>query len=413
MTLCGKTELCIFDHAPAQGVVESAIFSDIHPRTMIDEKSGSIEFEISGNKTEYLDLNDTILYLRLKIRAANGGNLSDKGKVAGNNFFMNSLFSDVTCKLNDVVIEGGDCTYPYKATIADIFNFAEDTKRIQLQPAGFEEDEEKRKSWAEGSKYFEMVGALRLDFFNQPKYLIPGINVNLRFTRKSNSGFSLKTYNSSKPNVLIEQAVLYVRRVRCNPAVQLGHTIGLMSSNAIYPITQTKVITYSIPTGSMSYYKENIFSSLQLPKLVVIGFVKAKAFSGDYSNDPFYFDHFNIQMLTLLRDGQPIPYRDAYHPDFEKELYTREYVMSIIQGTEHLNTNQNNGISLSDFANGRSLFTFNLTPDFCIAGAQQPKDGNLRLDMQFGKALPEAINVIVYGLFDHEIQITRELQIIC
>ena len=30
----------------------------------------------------------------------------------------------------------------------------------------------------------------------------------------------------------------------------------------------------------MSYFKDNIFSSLRLPKFVVVGFVSAKAFNG-------------------------------------------------------------------------------------------------------------------------------------
>ena len=45
--------------------------------------------------------------------------------------------------------------------------------------------------------------------------------------------------------------------------------------------------------------------------------------------------------------------------------------------------------------------------------SQMPRDGNLRLDIKFHIALPDSINVMVYGIFDAEIQITKDNTIIC
>ena len=70
------------------------------------------------------------------------------------------------------------------------------------------------------------------------------------------------------------------------------------------------------------------------------------------------------------------------------------------------------GISLAEFSNTHKFFTFNLSPDLSFANHQIPKDDNLRLSLKFKNALPEAYNVILYGKFDSEIQITKDYVVI-
>ena len=43
-------------------------------------------------------------------------------------------------------------------------NFNDDTKRIQLLPAGVSSDENERAKWVGDSNEIELVGALSLDF---------------------------------------------------------------------------------------------------------------------------------------------------------------------------------------------------------------------------------------------------------
>ena len=175
--MSGKSELRVFDHEMPQIVIEDANFVDINPQTSLSESANTIEFYINGSETEYLDMNDTLLYLRLNVVAGDGKHLTKGSLVTPANFFMNALFSDVTLQLNDTVIEGGNQLYAYKSTFESIFGFSNAAKKIQLRPMGFNDDEVERKSWIEESKQMELIGALRLDFLNQPKYLIPGVSV--------------------------------------------------------------------------------------------------------------------------------------------------------------------------------------------------------------------------------------------
>jgi hypothetical protein len=415
---CGKSELSLFDNVPPQVVVESGLFCDIHPTSSID-KSNTIEFLINGSEADYLDLNDTLLHLQCKVTDENGDPLAT-GATPPNvylcDYFMNAMFSDVILSLNNVVVEGGNQLYSYKATLEDILNYNSSTSKVQLVTRGCNPAVADRKAEIAGSRLFEMCGSLRLDFFNQPKYLLNSVDVRIQLQR-SKTEFCIMSPNAAtvggvKPRLEINKAILYVRRVEVAPAVKLGHLIGLQDKNAIYPFQKTQLLSYSIPSGSLSYFKDNVFSGT-LPKLVIVAMTSGKAYNGAYEEEPFTFNHFNINYMALLKDGQSVPYRTVYQPDFANKLYAREFLTSIVQNLQHLNTNVNNGITRDMFAQqGYSLFTFNLTPDYCLEQVQPIKHSNIRLDMRFTKASTTPINVIVYGMFDSELQITKDRQCI-
>jgi len=411
--MSGKSELLLFDSATPQVVIENGYFVDVPPIHSIADSATTITFFIHGSEQDYLDLNDTFIYVKYKVVTATKAALPADSPLIPVNHTLNALFSDITLQLNDTIIEGGSQLYPYKATIENIFGFNEDTKRIQLSCAGYDSDASNRKLWIKQSKVNELVGALRLDFFNQPRYLLPNVDIRLSLT-KSKPKFALCGGGSTNPNLIIEEAKLYVRRVRVNDSVMQAHEQSLDIHNAIYPYTRGQVLSYSIPIGSLSHFRENLFNSSLLPKFVVVGFVKSSAFNGDnLSEEPFHFKHFGVSTVALYRDGLALPYRDSYSPDFENDLYKADYLKSILHNTQHLNSNLNNGIELEDFALNHSLFTFNLSPDFDMTQCQMAQDGNLRLEVKFSKALSQAINVIVYGTFDTQIEISKDRRVIC
>ena len=70
--MSGKTELRFFDEQLPQVVVHNAAFIDISPSNAIAQNSQSIEFLIRASETEYLDLNDSFLYILYNVKAADG-----------------------------------------------------------------------------------------------------------------------------------------------------------------------------------------------------------------------------------------------------------------------------------------------------------------------------------------------------
>ena len=136
-----KSELSLFDARPMQMVMDRAHWVDVHPLNNVKNSDGPIQFNISGSPDEYIDLNDTLLYLRCKLVKADGTNVHAATDVIGPvNNVLHSLFSDVQLKLGDKVIEGGVSMYPYRAYLNNLLLFSQASKNDQLTMSGFNKD---------------------------------------------------------------------------------------------------------------------------------------------------------------------------------------------------------------------------------------------------------------------------------
>jgi hypothetical protein len=403
---CAKTELCIFDGPSPQVVVDSSCFEEIFPvNSITGSKDTDIQFNILASNTDYLDLNDTLLYVQVKVEI-DGKNMEPGADVTPTNYMFHTLFEDVILTLNNEKIEGGNKHYTHKALFDTILNLNADTKNTNLDSIGYNKDDSVRSKWISESKKFAMCGALQLDFFDQPKYLIPGVNVLLRLMRNKNSLSLIST--KSKPKLYFTDARLYVRRVKVEPSVLMGHQIGLNTQNAIYPIRKTSFVRTTLPSGISNYYKEQIFPDSRLPKFIVVAFQSSSQYSGAYTESVATFKNMDVRSLSLMRSTD---FRETYNQDFSNN-YVTTYAQSIIRNMGFLDKNLNNGITLEDFKNLYPFFTFVLAPDFDIHQTQVPKQGNLRLDIKFNSPLTEPGELLIYGVFDGEIQINKSRMVI-
>ena len=100
---CTKSELDLFSIPPTQSSIEHVIWIEYHPLTSVRD-GGPIEFEISGSGEDYIDFANSVLYVKAKITANNGGNLAADAEVGPVNLFLHSLFSQVDISLNGTLI---------------------------------------------------------------------------------------------------------------------------------------------------------------------------------------------------------------------------------------------------------------------------------------------------------------------
>ena len=125
---CLKSELSLFDPPLTQVTMERAHWVDMYPIASLDG-NGPIEFSFLGTQDEYLDLNDTILYVKLKVTKNDGSALPAVATAILANLTLSALFSDVTLTMNDTVVEGGNFLYPYKAMMTSLLQFDEGMKK--------------------------------------------------------------------------------------------------------------------------------------------------------------------------------------------------------------------------------------------------------------------------------------------
>ena len=102
----------------------------------------------------------------------------------------------------------------------------------------------------------------------------------------------------------------------------------------------------------------------------------------------------------------------ALQPDFGHGLSVREF-HSITAGIGKFNADEGNGVTRSDYPRGYTLYAFNLTPDLSDGDyLTLQKQGSLRIEIHFGTALAESVDVFTYAEFDNVIQVDKHRNVV-
>ncbi|PIK55304.1 hypothetical protein BSL78_07776 [Apostichopus japonicus] len=429
---CTKSELDLFLVPPTQTSIEKGQWVEYHPIANLTD-NGPIEFYVSGSSEEYIDLAQTQLYVKAKITLSDGNDLPEEAKVGPVNLFLQSLFSQIDVSLNERLITPSTPTYPYRALLETLLSYGSEAKESQLTSSLFYKDTagymneadpkaesssanlglKKRTTFTTQSKTVDMIGPIHSDIFFQEKYLLNGVNMKLKLIRSKDQFCLMSADNGKQYKVVIKDASLFVRKVKLNPSVALGHARALEKATAKYPIQRVVTKMFSIPTGNMSFIQDHIFLG-QLPKKVIVGCVRNTAFNGSYTLNPFNFEHFGLDFLALYMDGEQVPYKPL-KPNYSADggaNYIRAY-HTLFSGTDKAQHDAGNAISRDDYLNGYTLYAFDLTPDLSSGGHfNLVKQGNLRMELHFAQPLDTTVNVFVYAELDNIVEIDKARNVV-
>ena len=420
MAIVANSELDLFASPPIQTSVDHSVMKDHYPVSGMIH-SGPIDFNIVSSADEYLDLSDS--YLHVTAHVSDSG---VKGKAATDTFapanlFIHSLFSQIDVSINGKLVSSSTNTYAYRAYIESLLSYGRAYKKSYLTNSLWYKDVAghfdeltvdtnkgafKRHEFLINNKKVDMMGFLHTDFFRQERLLPPGCDIKIRLVRASEQ-FSLM---STKPGykTVIDNAILYVKKVKLNPAVTLAHANVLKKNNMLFPIQRVGCKVFSIPAGSLSSYREAIISG-QLPTKIVIGLVKNAAYNGSHNMNPFNFEHFNLNHLSLHVDGRPdtIP---SFSPDYSNNLYARSF-HSLFDVTGNVNCNDDIDLERSDYPGGNCLYAFRLAHQ-ADGVFDLMHNGSIRVDLKFSQALDTTVNVIVYAEYENVVQMDQARNLI-
>ncbi|GFX52936.1 uncharacterized protein F54H12.2 [Trichonephila clavipes] len=147
-------------------------------------------------------------------------------------------------------------------------------------------------------------------------------------------------------------------------------------------------------------------------KKLFVGCVDNEAFHGAFSKSPYEFRHFNLNVIGVYVDGQPVPH-NPLELDFSKDQYIRAY-QTLFVGTDRMGQDRGIFISRKEYKDSNTLFGFNLSPDLCSSGEHLSliKHSNLRLELKFSKSLEQTVCVIVFAEFENLIEINKSRNIL-
>ena len=463
---CEKSEIDLFSVPPTQLSLEKGRWIDYRPLSSVTNDDSAITFLISGTD-EYIDLSETTLVVEGKVINGDGSDLSGgtQSNVAPVNNFLHSLIKQVDVYLNGKQVTPAMGTYAYRSYIETLLNYDVSAKNSQLSSALYFKDTPgqmdengalprsrtityvekdtngasgnkatpksvtlsapgtgnqgfaKRHEFIKGSKKFVLSGPIFSDVFMGDRLLLNMLDLKVVLNRSSNA-FCLMDKNAGSnkvnPKVKLSDVILKIRKVKVDQSVSDATELILKQTPALYPVRRVECKALTTPAGLPSVRKDNIFSGI-IPKSFVFGLVNANSYNGENDKNPYNFHHFKVKTVTLTANGEEIPfkqlvldYTSATVKDFVQAYNT------LFSGTGKMYANTGLDITREDYAEGYTLYAFDLTPDMCNTTDyfNAVQRGTLSVDITFDGQTEVPINMVCYGDFENIIRIDFERNVI-
>ena len=332
---------------PVVDDVLSSHEQEIYPTTSLDENC--IVFEFQTDQNYYVDLRQTYLALKLKFVKFRGYETyntkevkkehKEEAKAAEEeetaeeddpvplvthvNNILHSIFSNVEVYINNQQIYNSNGLYAHKYYISNNFKGAISEYKGVLHCEGYDYEEfpdeimeaplsepfftrrMKRPSRPDG---FMLYGKLGVDFFSTSELLYPNMKIRLRLIRARPNFYMI----SDNPNVSlgIVDCSLYTRRIALKDDYHKKRMDMLVYTPVEFNYLETLAKTFIIPARQNQFIQENIFNNAPVRR-IAIAMNTNSAFTGFYTENPFWYQQFELRQIRILRGGQPIVDFDA------------------------------------------------------------------------------------------------------
>lgn len=387
------------------------------PTAPIRERS-PVEFLIENNGYAFIDLRETRLHVKCKIAKADGTAVSETEKVALVNLPLQSMWKHVEVYWQNRLVSSSDQYYPYKAILDVLLNYDTTATRSQLQSQLFYKDSAgymdrpdpttgenlgltQRWVHTKDGAEIDLEGPLYADILQQQSLLLNNVPMRIRLT-PNNADFSLMSPDGVNYRLIITEAQLWVCHAELNPEVYNDISKKLQKDTAKYLYMKSELFCHTMNAGTPLVRLDNLFQG-RVPSQMVVVFVATDAFTGNYTKNPFNFQHVALNYLDVNVNGKSLPRERPMEPDFSNKRYVEAY--SLMFGSKWL-TNEGNSIEREDYPGGYTIYCINIDPS-SQSTFHTPIEsyGNVKIEARFAEPLTESVNILVYASFPHTIEI--------
>ena len=268
-----------------------------------------------------------------------------------------------------------------------------------------------RRQYTKESKEFDMESGILEDLFRLDKYLLNGVDLHIKFYRNSAPFLIMSGETTPDYKLQILDCVYKVAMVKVDGGIILNHAEILKTTTAKYPMVRSEVKTNTVPIGSGSFVWQNIWNN-SLPDKVFVGLVNQDALNGSYTKNPFNFLNVASE-VALYVNGELINTRPMCI-DNSKSLHITPFV-ELFEGADKWNKDSGLIINRKSFANGYTIFAFNITPsDLGEQYINLVRQGSVRLEIKFAANTSSTLSVVAYGEFSSMLEVdeSRDVRII-
>jgi hypothetical protein len=256
------------------------------------------------------------------------------------------------------------------------------------------------------SKVIELYGRIHADICNVPLYLLSNVKLEITFTKARTSFFLMNKDKDSKVIFIYLDAHLHVKRIRPNPAILAAHNETLSKGLlARYNFTRVELKTFTFASGTQSLSIDNAVLGT-IPKRLIFTMIKNTDFLGTMDTNPYNFRHYDLNYFALYVNGKQIPPEGLSLGMGHEKTSVMGY-STLFEGSGIHHSNSGLQITHDLYINGFFMLAFDLTPDRAASEghSSNPKNGTIRLELKFEKALPDPVTCLLYLEYDNSVRV--------
>ena len=227
----------IFQFRPMQSSIVETIEEPYKPVAGVDQCD--VEFLLPATSDMYIDPNFRLV-VRGRLTKADGTDL-DEGDFTGVTNLLHSLFSQSTIAINGETVTPVADYYIYRSYLEKILSYGSDATESHLTnslwyldngyllPCDSSAETIKNMGFftrwkrVNKRKEIQMYGRLHSDICNVPRFLPPGVRIQIRLTKAKPSFYLMNKDPESKVVFKFLVAQLLVNRVRSSPSILVAH----------------------------------------------------------------------------------------------------------------------------------------------------------------------------------------------
>jgi len=250
-----------------------------------------------------------------------------------------------------------------------------------------------------------MCGRIHSDICNVPKFLLPRIKLQIKFTKAKSSVYLMSTAADSKTAFKFLDAQLLVRRIKANPKIPIAHEALLKTELAVYNMTRVELKTFTFSSGPQSFSIDQAVIG-RIPKRLLFTMIANTDFLGTINTNAYNFQHFGLRTFVMYVNGRQIP-GEGLNIDTGHEKTSVMVYNTLFEGSGIHHSNSGLQITHDMYIKGYFMLLFDLTPDLAASeGHTSPVDsGNIRIELSFKEAFKEAITCLLYLEYDNSVRV--------
>ena len=419
---CTSSSLDFFGEQLQQNEIVDGRFEKIQPTTGLGPNSDTIEFVVNTTK-EIIDLQNCYLQTNIRIVNTDGTALNAGEEVSLINYPGATFYKQLELFLGNEHVATVS-NYGYRSLVEALVNYTHAAKQSWMEGALWYGDTpgqhdtlgdanlgfKSRKSFAAESNPINLITKIHCDLFNQEKHLIFGVPLKLRLTRNTNQ-FCILAAADKNVKIEILGVDFFVRKLDLADYKFNEISSNLKNNDAKYYYPSVKIFSKTESPNKLSTNIQHPFGTSDVPNRILIAMVSNKAYNGEQTSNPFKFHHYNLIYANVTVSGKSIHASPLEFNIAKKESVDGYWNFNQAMGY----TFKDDGCAVNrlDYQNGNFMLGFDLTASQCDGTYRDPvKSGELNIELRFGVALPETINVIVYAEFESMLTINNARRVV-